>query len=92
MDIRFDVRCELTLRTEIGDVVVDYHVNLLDIYPTRDDIGGDEDFGLAVSEAVEDIVTFSRQFVAVQRSDAVSFVREPLRDCIGSGFALVSLG
>ena len=88
MDVGLDIRPEITIRSQIGYIVVDNHVDLLDIDTSSDDIGGNEDFGLAVSESIEDVISVIRLLVSVERSDRVTFISQPLGDSIGSIFSL----
>lgn len=74
MDVGLDIRPEITIRAQIGYIVVDNHVDLLDIDTSSDDVRGNEDFGLAVSESIEDVISVNRLLVSVERSDRVTFV------------------
>jgi hypothetical protein len=66
MDIRLNVRPEPSLWTQIGDVVIDDHVHLLNIDSTRDDVRRDEDLCLAVTEIVQDAIAVFSLLLAVQ--------------------------
>lgn len=65
------------------DVVVDDHVDLEDVDSASDDIGGDEDLGLAIPERFHDSVAFGRFELAVQRRDLVSLGSHALGDLVG---------
>ena len=88
MDVGLNIRPEISTRSEVGYIVVDDHVDLLDIDSSSDDVGGDEDFGFTVPEFVEDLVSLIRQLVSVERGDRVTFFSQPLGDSIGSVFSL----
>lgn len=66
MDVSLNVRPVLPLRPKIGDIVVDDHIDLLDIDTAGDDIGGDQNLGLAVPEAIENVVSVAGHLVAVK--------------------------
>ena len=74
MDVGLDIRLEISRRTHIGYIVVDNHVDLLNIDSSSDDIGRDENLGLAVSETIEDIISFVGQLFTVKRGDLMSFL------------------
>ena len=88
MDVGLDIRPEITIRSQIGYIVVDNHVDLLDIDTSSDDVGGNQDFSLAVSESIEDVISVNRLLVSVKRSDRVTFISQPFGDSIGSIFSL----
>jgi hypothetical protein len=52
VDISLDIRPPIPFRSQIRNIIVDHHVDLLDIDTARDDIGRDEDLCLAIPEAV----------------------------------------
>ena len=88
MDVGLDIRPEITVRSQIGYIVVDNHVDLLDIDTPSNDVGGDQDFGFTVSESIEDVISVNRLLVSMERSDRVTFISQPLGDSIGSIFSL----
>ena len=57
VDVRLDVWRKPSLGSHVGYVVAHDHVDLLNVNTSSDDVGSDEDFRLAFSEAVEDLVS-----------------------------------
>lgn len=88
MDIRLNVRPEPSLRTQIGDVVVDHHVHLLNVDSARNNIRRDEDLGLAVPEIVQDAIAVLGLLLAVQRGNLMAFAGESFGDFVGGITAL----
>ena len=89
MNVCFHIRLEAALWSHIGYIVVDHHVDLLDVDTPRNYVGRNEDFGFAVPEPVEDIVSLARLFLAVQGSHGMFEVGELLGNKIGCGSSLV---
>jgi len=88
MDVSLDVWPKVPLRSQIGHVIVDHHIHLLNVDTSSDDIGCDEDFGLPVPEAVKDIVSLLCHLVSVERSDRMTFVLESRSDAVRCLLAL----
>jgi hypothetical protein len=88
VDISLDIRFEVPTRSKVGNIVIDDHVDLLNIDTSSDDVGSDEDFGFTVPKLVEDLVSLIRHFVSVERGDRVTFFSQPLGDSVGSVFSL----
>jgi hypothetical protein len=65
VDISLDIRFEVPTRSKVGNIVIDDHVDLLNIDTSSDDVGSDEDFGFTVPKLVEDLVSLIRHFVSV---------------------------
>jgi hypothetical protein len=63
-----------------GHVIVDDHVDLLDVDPSGDDVGRDEDLCLPVTESVDGGVSGSRVLLSVQRGDLVTLREHPTGD------------
>ena len=82
VNISLDIRPEIPGRSHVGYIVIDDHVDLLNIDTSSDDVGSDEYLGLAVSEIIEDLVSFIRQLFTVERSDRVAFFSQSLGDLI----------
>lgn len=76
------LRIRPVLRVE-RQVVVDDHVDLRNVDTSRDDVRRDQDFGLAVPEALHDSVAFGRFELAVQRDDLVAFVGHSAGNLVG---------
>lgn len=91
MDISLDVRSELAFGSHDRDVVVDDHVDLLNVDTPSDDVGCDEDLGLAVTEPVQDRISLVALFLSVQRGDRVALAVQPIGDPIRSVLALEQL-
>lgn len=73
MDVGFNVGLEAKFGSEDGNIVIDNHVDLLNVDPSRDDIGRDEHLCLAVPERIEDFVSFASLLVTVERGDRMTF-------------------
>lgn len=83
VDVGLDIRLEPALGTEVGDIIVDDHVDLLNVDTACYDVGRNEDLGLAITEAVEDAVSIVRRLFTVQRGDGVTVRGEPLSNLVG---------
>lgn len=88
VNVGLDIRPESALRSHVRYIIVDHHVDLLDIDTPRNYVCRDENLGLAVPEAIEDIVSLVRLFLAMQRSDLMPEIGEFLGDKIGCGSSL----
>jgi hypothetical protein len=88
MNVSFDVRPEPSLWTQIGDVVIDDHVDLLNIDSARNNIRRNEDLGFAVPEIVQDAITVLGLLLAVQRGNLMAVVGESFGDFVGGITAL----
>jgi hypothetical protein len=73
VDVGFNVGLEAKFGSEDRNIVVDYHVDLLDVDTSGDDIGRDEHLCLAVPERIENLVSFTSLLVSVQRGDRMTF-------------------
>ncbi len=65
MNISLDIWVEVSFTTQIGNVVIDNHVDLLNIDTPRDDVRGDQNFRLAISESVEDGISVGGELLAM---------------------------
>ena len=66
VNVSLNVRLKAAFGTCIRHIIVDDHVDLLNVDTSRNDIGSDENFGFAVSESVENRVSLLRLLVAVK--------------------------
>jgi hypothetical protein len=66
VDISLDIRLVVPTGSEVGYIVIYDHVNLLNIDTSSDDVGGDEDFGLAVPESIENPISLVGHFISVE--------------------------
>ena len=66
VDISLDIRLEISARSKIGYIVIDDHVDLLDIDTSSDDIGSNEYLGLPVPERIENSITLVGHLVSVE--------------------------
>jgi hypothetical protein len=66
VDVRLDIRLIVPTGSEVGYIVVYDHVDLLNIDTSSDDIGSDENFGLAVPESIEDTISLVGHLVSVE--------------------------
>jgi hypothetical protein len=89
VNISLDVRLEIKLWSKDWYIVINDHVDLLDIDTSGNDVGGDQDLCLGVTEGIEDPISVVRLFISVKRGDRVTFCRESLSDLVGSGLSLL---
>lgn len=87
MDVGLDVRAT-TPRSQIGHVVVDNHVHSRDIDTSSNDVGGDENLGLTIPEAVKDSITFLGELVTVERGNGMTFGNKTFSNVVGGDFSL----
>jgi hypothetical protein len=66
VDISLDIRLVISTGSEVGYIVIHDHIDLLNIDTSSDDVGGDEDFGLAVSESIENPISLVGHLVSVE--------------------------
>jgi len=88
VNIRLDIGLEISTGSKVGYIVVHDHVDLLNIDTSSDDVGSNEDFGLAVPESIEDFISLIGHLVSVEGSYRVSFLSQPVGDLVGSIFSL----
>lgn len=91
VNISLDIGSELALGAHDGHVVVDDHVDLLNVDTPSDDVGRDEDFGLSITESVQNRISLVALFLSVQRGDRVALAVQPVGDPVRSVFALKQL-
>lgn len=65
-----------------GQVEVDDDVDVVNVDTTSDQIGGDEDTGVTVSEVLHDLFTLTLGHIGVDRGDGVVGLVELLRDVV----------
>lgn len=68
--------------SRIRYIVIDDHVDLLDIDTSSYDVGSDENLGLAVSETIENLVSLAKLLFTVKRGDLMSFLSQSVGDSI----------
>lgn len=66
MDVGLDIWLKVEFWAEDRNIVIDDHVDLLNIDSSSDYVGRDKDFGLAVSERVEDSISVFSLLIAME--------------------------
>jgi hypothetical protein len=66
VDISLDIRLVISTGSEVGYIVIYDHVHLLNIDTSSDDVGSNENFGLAVSESIENPISLVGHLVSVE--------------------------
>jgi hypothetical protein len=84
VDISLEIRPEPIRSICDGYIIVDDHVNLLNIDTSGNDVGGDKNFGFRISEPIENGISFFMFFVPMKRRDRVTIFLQTSCYSVGS--------
>jgi hypothetical protein len=91
VQIGLNIHMPSSFRPKIGNIVIDNHVDLLNIDTSGDDVGCDEDLRLTVSKAIQYTVPLIMDLVRVERGYGVAIFGQPRRNFVRGVFPLRSV-